>query len=104
MYCNYVAKKVKATTNSNHDLPVFDNELNRVFDWSAPNKAWISDITYVAMDQEWLYLATVIDLYSRKVVGYGISDRMKKYLVIPALNNALAYRGNPSGVIAHSGK
>jgi putative transposase len=97
-----VAKKFKATTNSSHDLPVFDNVLNRVFDWSTPNKAWVSDITYVATEQGWLYLATVIDLYSRKVVGYAMSDRMKKDLVIAALNNALAHRGNPTRVIVHS--
>jgi transposase InsO family protein len=97
-----VAKKFKATTNSKHNLPVFDNVLNRVFDWSSPNLAYVSDITYVATEEGWLYLATVIDLYSRKVVGYGMSDRMKKDLVIAALNNALANRGNPTEVIIHS--
>lgn len=97
-----VAKKFKATTNSKHNLPVFDNVLNRVFSWDAPNMAWVSDITYVATSEGWLYLATVIDLYSRKVVGYAMSARMKKDLVIKALNNALANRGNPTGIIIHS--
>ena len=71
-----VNKKFKATTNSKHNLAVFDNILNRQFIVSRPNFAWVSDITYVSTGEGWLYLATVIDLYSNQVIGHAISDRM----------------------------
>jgi transposase InsO family protein len=68
-----VTKKYKATTNSKHTLSVFNNILNREFNVSKPNYAWVGDITYIATDEGWIYLATVIDLYSNKVIGHAIS-------------------------------
>ena len=97
-----VNKKYKATTNSKHGLAVFDNILDRQFKPLKPNIAWCGDITYIATNEGWLYLATVIDLYSNKVVGYAMSDRINKQLVIDALNHALKTRGYPTGVIVHT--
>ena len=78
-------RKFKVTTYSNHKLPVATNVLNREFSPSAPNQAWGSDITYLWTQQGWIYLAVIIDLYSRRVVGWSIDRRMKKALVIRAL-------------------
>lgn len=97
-----VNKKFKATTNSKHNLPVFDNILNRQFMVSSPNFAWVSDITYISTSEGWLYLATVIDLYSNQVIGHAMSDRMTKQLVINALEKALKLRNYPTGVIVHT--
>jgi putative transposase len=97
-----VNKKFKATTNSKHNLPVFDNILNRQFLVPKPNFAWVSDITYVSTTEGWLYLATVIDLYSNQVIGHAMSDRMTKQLVIDALKKALKFRNYPTGVIVHT--
>lgn len=97
-----VHKKFKATTNSKHNLPVFENILNREFIVSKPNYAWVGDITYIATNEGWLYLATVIDLYSNKVVGYAMSNNVNKQLVIDALNYALKARNYPTGVIVHT--
>ncbi|HLX54446.1 MAG TPA: IS3 family transposase [Aquella sp.] len=97
-----VNKKYKATTNSNHTLDVFDNILDRQFNVAKPNVAWVGDITYCATDEGWLYLATVLDLYSNKVIGYAMSKRINKELVINALRNALKARNYPINVIVHS--
>ena len=70
-------KKYKATTNSNHKQPIFENKLNRQFNVSDPNQAYVGDITYIWTQEGWLYLAVVIDLFSRKVVGWSMSSRMK---------------------------
>ena len=69
-------KKFKVTTNSNHNLPLFENLLERQFDVERPNQVFASDITYIWTQEGWLYLAVVIDLYSRKVVGWSMSSRM----------------------------
>lgn len=79
-----VAKKCKATTKSNHALPVAQNLLQQNFTAPSPNHTWIADITYIATDEGWLYLAVVLDLYSRKVVGWSISARMTATLVCNA--------------------
>ena len=97
-----VNKKYKATTNSKHTLDVFENVLDRQFNVAKPNYAWVSDITYIATNEGWLYLATVLDLYSNKIIGYAMSDRINKQLVIDALNKALKARNYPTGVIVHS--
>lgn len=97
-----VSKKYKATTNSKHNLAVFDNILGRQFIVPRPNYAWVSDITYVSTGEGWLYLSTVLDLYSNKIIGYAMSDRINKQLVIDALLNALRARGYPTGVIVHT--
>jgi transposase InsO family protein len=96
------ARKYKATTNSNHSLPVAPNLLEQDFSADAPNRKWVSDITYVATDEGWLYLAVVLDLYSRLVVGWAMSERMTAPLVCDALQMALWRRKKPSGVIVHS--
>lgn len=95
-------KKYKATTNSDHKLPVAPNLLQQDFSSVRRDEKWVSDITYIWTEEGWLYLATVMDLYSRKIVGWALSDRMTTPLVINALNMALWHRGQPSGVIVHS--
>jgi transposase InsO family protein len=96
------AKRFKATTNSNHDLPVAPNLLNQDFTVSRANEKWVQDITYCATEEGWLYLAVVIDLYSRQGVGWAMSDRMKATLVCDALTMALFRRSFPRDVIVHS--
>jgi transposase InsO family protein len=96
------AKKFKATTNSKHSLPVAPNLLQQDFTAAAPNRKYVSDITYLWTDEGWLYLATVIDLYSRLVVGWAMSERMTTQLVCDALQMALWRRRMPTGVIVHS--
>lgn len=96
------ARKYKATTNSNHTLPVAPNLLEQDFSATAPNQKWVSDITYIATDEGWLYLAVVVDLYSRRVVGWAMSERMMAKLVCDALQMALWCRKRPRGVIVHS--
>lgn len=95
-------RKFKATTNSNHNLPVAPNLLEQNFNADAPNQKWVSDITYIETREGWLYLAVVLDLYSRLVVGWSMSERMNKALVIDALKMALWRRKMPRGVIVHS--
>jgi putative transposase len=96
------ARKYKATTNSNHQLPVAPNLLQQDFTASAPNQKWVSDITYIATDEGWLYLAVVLDLHSRLVVGWSMSERMTTALVSDALTMTLWRRKMPQGVIVHS--
>ena len=96
------AKKFKATTNSNHKLPVSPNLLQQNFFADRPNEKWVSDITYIWTDEGWLYLAVVMDLYSRMVVGWSMSERMTSQLVIDALQMAIWRRKKPQGVIIHS--
>ena len=96
------ARKYKATTNSKHSLPVAPNLLEQDFSADRPNQKWVSDITYIATDEGWLYLAVVLDLYSRLVVGWSMSERMTSTLVCDALRMALFRRQRPRGVIVHS--
>lgn len=96
------AKKYKATTNSNHTLPVAPNLLNQNFKADAPDQKWVSDITYIWTDEGWLYLAVVLELYSRRVIGWAISERMTATLVCDALMMALWRHHMPKGVIVHS--
>lgn len=97
-----VAKKFKATTNSNHKLPVAENILNRDFTVDKPNEKMVSDITYLWTDEGWLYIAGVMDLCGQKIVGLSMGERMTKDLVINALNDAYNRSGKPSGVVIHS--
>ncbi len=90
-----------ATTNSNHKYRVFENLLERNFTVAKPDQAWVSGITYIHTNEGWLYLATVIDLYSRKIIGYKMSNRMTKDLVIGALQKTLQSRYYPRNVIIH---
>ena len=96
------ARKYKATTNSKHALPVAPNLLQQDFSAARANQKWVSDITYIATGQGWLYLAVVLDLYSRRVVGWSMSERMTATLVCDALRMALFRRQRPRGVIVHS--
>ena len=96
------ARKYKATTNSNHSLPVARNLLLQNFNATAPNEKWVSDITYIWTDEGWLYLAVVLDLYARVVVGWSMRDRMTTTLVADALKMALYRRKFPKKVIVHS--
>jgi len=96
------ARKFKATTNSRHKLPVAANLLEQDFTAKAPNQKYVSDITYLWTEEGWLYLATVIDLYSRMVIGWSLSERMTAQLVCDALEMALNRRGKPTGVIVHT--
>jgi transposase InsO family protein len=96
------AKKFKATTNSKHNLPVAPNLLQQDFSATAPNQKWVSDITYLWTEEGWLYLAVVIDLYSRLIVGWALAERMTADLVCQALQMALWRRKMPKGVTVHS--
>ena len=94
--------KFVATTNSKHDQPVFDNVLNRQFEVAKPNQAWVSDITYIRTHSGWLYLAVVLDLYARKVVGWAMAPTMPADLVCDALQMAIGQRQPEPGLIVHS--
>ena len=87
---------VPRTTDSRHSKPVADNLLERDFEASQPNRKWLADITYVPTDQGWLFLAAVLDCFSRKVVGWAMDQRMTADLVIDALKMALLHR-QPDG-------
>jgi len=95
-------KKFKATTDSKHNLPVSPNLLKREFTVLQPNMVWVGDITYIWTEEGWLYLAVVIDLYSRRVVGWSINKRMTKQLVMDAILMALWRRKPAPGLIFHS--
>jgi putative transposase len=95
-------RKYKNTTDSNHNLPIVPNILNRDFYASAPDEKYVGDITYIATGEGWLYLATVIDLYSRKVVGWSMDDTMKVSLVNDALNMAIQQRKPLKGLLWHT--
>jgi putative transposase len=93
---------VPRTTDSAHQQPVADNALDRNFTAKAPDRKWVADITYVPTDQGWLYLAAVLDLFSRKIVGWSMADHMKTDLVSDALQMALGRRDPPQGLLHHS--
>ena len=85
-------RKYKVTTDSAHSLPLAENVLNREFEQDSPDRVWLADITYIWTLEGWLYLAAVLDAYSRKIVGWSMSDRMQASLVIDALRMALGRR------------
>ncbi len=95
-------RKYKVTTNSNHRQPVFDNVLKRDFDVAKPDQIYAADVTYIWTREGWLYLAVVIDLCTRKIVGWSMSSRMKAQLVCDALQMALWRRQPKAGLIHHS--
>ena len=95
-------RKFVHTTDSGHALPVCDNLLARRFDPYGPNQAWVSDITYIRTRSGWLYLAVVLDLYARKVVGWAMAPTMHAELVCAALQLAIAQRQPAPGMIVHS--
>jgi putative transposase len=96
------ARKFRQTTDSNHDLPVAENLLDRRFDPEEPNERWVADITYIPTREGWLYLAAVEDLYSRRVVGWSLADHRESRLVVDALELAVQRRLPNEGLLAHS--
>jgi len=95
-------RKFKATTNSKHNFPVADNILNRQFSATAPNRKWTSDITYIWTHEGWLYLSVILDIYSRQIVGWAMSNRLTKELTIDAFEQAVSHRKLSPEVIFHS--
>jgi putative transposase len=96
------AKKFVVTTDSKHNEPVAPNLLSRKFKVEKPNTSWVSDITYLRIGHKWYYLAVFIDLFSRIVVGWDLSDSLERYLVINALNKAVMRRRPGKGLMIHS--
>jgi len=90
------------TTNSKHDFPLAPNVLNREFEAEKPNQKWVGDITYIPTDEGWLYLASVLDLFSRRIVGWATSDLIDAALVENALRMALYQRQPGRGLLHHS--
>lgn len=95
-------RKYKATTDSNHGLAVAPNLLNRNFIADAPNQKWAGDISYIWTREGWLYLAVMIDLHSRRVIGWAVSNRLKRDLAIRALDMAVALHKPPPECIHHT--
>jgi transposase InsO family protein len=95
-------RKWKATTDSKHILPVAENILNRDWSTTGPNQKWVTDVTYVWTQEGWLYLATVMDLYSRAIIGWALHSSLKTALISEALQKALWNRKFPKGVLVHS--
>ncbi len=95
-------RRYRTTTDSRHGLPVSPNLLARRFTVAQPNTAWVTDMTYLWTAQGWLYLAVVIDLFSRRVVGWSMSERIDRKLALDALRMALAQRRPQPGLIHHS--
>jgi putative transposase len=97
-----VRRKYRVTTDSKHHFPVAPNRLERNFTTKAPDKAWVSDITYLATRTGWLYLTVIIDLFSRLVVGWALSSSLSHEMVVTALKRAIRNRRPGKGVIFHS--
>jgi len=95
-------RKHKVTTDSNHKFNIAPNLLDRDFIADQPNQKWVVDISYIWTREGWLYLAAVLDLHSRRIIGWSVSNRMKKDLAIRALDMAVALRQPPKGCIHHS--
>ena len=100
--CARMKRRFRKTTDSKHIHPVTANVLDRQFEQTSPDQAWSGDITYVATDEGWLYLAVVLDLYSRRVVGWAMSDRITSDLVESALIMAIDQRRPDPGLLHHS--
>lgn len=97
-----IKRKYKVTTDSNHTYPVAPNLVNRQFTVTAPNKIWVSDITYIWTNEGWLYLCIVLDLFARKVVGWSMSQNIDTQLVSDAFAMAVKLRNPKVGLIFHS--
>jgi putative transposase len=97
-----VPRKYRATTNSKHKYPVAPNLLKQDFDVKEPNKVWVADITYIATSEGWLYLSSVMDLGSRRIKGWAMSDRITQELTLIALNMAITNTPDTNGIIHHS--
>ena len=90
------------TTDSNHDQPIAPNRLAQAPKATAPNQIWVADITYIETKEGWLYLAAILDLYSRKIVGWAMSEHLDTVLVLNALAMALLHRNPPANLLCHS--
>lgn len=95
-------RKFRPTTNSRHSFPIAENLLERRFDAAGPNQVWAADITYIPTDEGWLYLAAVMDLHSRKIVGWCMGDRVTRELAMDALKMAIRQRRPSKGLMHHS--
>lgn len=95
-------RRFRHTTDSNHALPVAPNTLAQDFTADAPNRVWVTDITYISTREGWLYLAAILDLYSRRVVGWSMSERITRQLALDALAMALRTRVPGRGLLHHS--
>lgn len=95
-------RKFRVTTNSDHDHPIAENVLDRNFEASGPNEKWATDITYIYTGEGWLYLAVVMDLYARRIVGWSTAADLKTELCLDALQMALDHRTDVEGLIHHS--
>jgi transposase InsO family protein len=95
-------RRYRTTTRSAHDRPIAANRLNREFVSPAPDRKWLSDITYVRTAEGWLYLAVILDLYSRRVVGWALAPHLKDELTLAALQMALGCRSVTAGLLHHS--
>tara|TARA_B110000879_G_scaffold58708_1_gene82512 strand:+ start:272 stop:754 length:483 start_codon:yes stop_codon:yes gene_type:complete len=95
-------QKYKATTDSNHAFSIAPNLLDQDFSADGPNQKWAGDISYIWTNEGWLYLAVILNLYSRRVIGWAVSNRMKLDLAIRALDMAVALRQPPEGCIHHT--
>jgi transposase InsO family protein len=99
----HVKRKFKVTTDSKHQLPIANNVLDRNFVTNEPDRAWVADITYIWTSQGWLYLAVIIDLFSRRVVGWSMAEHMRTDLILTALEAALGQRTpSAAGLLFHS--
>jgi len=101
LYCK-TRKKFRATTDSSHNKPIADNLLDRQFNVTEPDRYYVGDITYIATDEGWLYLAVVIDLFSRMVIGWSMDKTMKAQLVNDALLMAIWKRKPSKGLVWHT--
>ena len=97
-----VRKFVPSTTDSKHAHPIAPNSLGREFRAERPNQKWVTDITYIETGEGWLYVAAVLDLYSRKIVGWSMAEHLRAELVLDALSMALARRRPGAGLLHHS--
>jgi transposase InsO family protein len=95
-------RRFRKTTDSNHPLPIAPNLLERDFTATAPNQAWVTDITFLWTQQGWLYLAAILDLFSRRVVGWATSPNVDRHLALAALRTALRDRRPSEGLVHHS--
>ena len=95
-------RKFRVTTDSNHGHAISENVLDRNFEASRPNEKWVTDITYVWTSEGWLYLATVMDLYSRRIIGWSTADHMRTDLCLDAIRMAIRQRTNIKGLVHHS--
>lgn len=97
-----IKKKFRYKSKQSRNMDVYENIVNRVFNIKEPDSTWVSDITYIPTKEGWLYLCIILDLYSRKIVGWSMDKSMKTELVIKALNMALINRNPKKGLIFHS--